>query len=562
MPTQNVPSMTPVPAFPALSERAAGTYNSSALAFGTHMSATFNAELLAVANNVKYNADDAKGSADTAALSVIAAAAQEAAAASSASAAASSANAAAASAGGQLWVSGTTYAVGALVFSALTGRNYRRLIAGAGTTDPSLDSTNWRATLLDADTGMPAIRPSLLLDFANSRTIDPRISVTRPSAATRVNERGVIETVAANVPRIDFDPVTLACRGWLIEEQRTNLVTYSEQFDNAAWEKFGTTVTPNLLVAPDGSLTADKVVESTANSEHYVRSPAISCTAGTYVASVYWHTSSERNLYLRVVHPGEASATSQVTFDKSALVLGHVTGNAVSASAQNVGNGWWRISLVFSITATRNVQHGCQPYSTSTSYTGDGTSGIYVWGSQLEAGTLPTSYIPTTTAAVTRAAEVGSMTGSNFSSWYRQDEGAFVCTFDSTGSTGTAVPFGVATTGVFNESMYVSRQADGGVFSNVIDNGISQFSTIGLGTAASGVAFNVAVAYKLNDSAAVGNGSALVTDNSCTLPTVDRLSIGHSPWNQSTGHLNGHIRRLAFFTKRLSNTELQALTTP
>lgn len=197
--------ITPLPIPPQRSDSA--NFASRADAFLTALP-LFVDEANALALEVENDATNATTQAQLAASSASAAASSTVASASSASAAASSANAAAASAGGQLWVSGTTYAVGALVFSAVTGRNYRRVVAGAGTTDPSADSTNWRAVLLDVDTRMPTIRPSLLLDFANSRSVDPRITFTRASTATRTNDRGLIETVKANVPRIDFDPVS------------------------------------------------------------------------------------------------------------------------------------------------------------------------------------------------------------------------------------------------------------------------------------------------------------------------------------------------------------------
>jgi hypothetical protein len=116
----------------------------------------------------------------------------------------------------------------------------------------------------------PTVRPSLNLDFANSQSVDPRITFTRASTATRVNANGLIEVVASNSPRIDFDPATQVCKGLLIEEQRTNLLTYSENFDNAAWGKQSVTVNANAAIAPDGTLTADKLIESTTNAVHYV----------------------------------------------------------------------------------------------------------------------------------------------------------------------------------------------------------------------------------------------------------------------------------------------------
>lgn len=126
-----VPTMTDTPPFPALADRAAGTYNSKAYAFGAHMSDTFNGELVAVAENVLGNATVAATSANAAAVS--------------ASAATAAAEAAVFAGDTPPWVSGTSYAQYQPVMSLLTLQSYRRRTAGAGIVDPALDSTNWRA---------------------------------------------------------------------------------------------------------------------------------------------------------------------------------------------------------------------------------------------------------------------------------------------------------------------------------------------------------------------------------------------------------------------------------
>ena len=408
----------------------------------------------------------------------------------------------------------------------------------------------------------PALRPLLDLNFAGSRTVDPRITFSRSGTgniASYFNEKGVMQFAPANTPRIDFDPATLECKGLLIEEQRTNLLTYSDQFNNSAFVKTGTSITTNTIVSPDGSITADKLVEDTTTDEHYLRSTPVSCSAGTYTASVYWHSSSERNLYLRVVHTGETTSTSQVTFNRSSLTLGAVFGNAISASAQNVGDGWWRISLVFQITATRNVQFGVQcsitiPVS-SASYTGDGVSGIHIWGAQLEQGSFPTSYIPTTSAQVTRAADSVSMQSNNFLNWYRQEEGTFLCNY-VLGDDNTSVGVLRVTDAVNNEiSMrYSSSQytqatitTSGAIQANLA---LSGFSTKG--------SYNRAISYSNNYFQQSINGELpSAADTSCTIPTVSQLIIGRE---DNINFLNGHIKRIAYYPKRVTDQQLQALT--
>lgn len=407
------------------------------------------------------------------------------------------------------------------------------------------------------------LTPLVNLNFGGS-TLDSRITFTRASSATRVNSSGLIESVAAGVPRFDYDPITLACRGLLIEESRTNLLTYSQEFDVASvWVPLGASISANTTTAPDGTTTADKLVESTANTFHYVSSNA-SVSAGSVTASIYVKAAGRTAVQLNV---SDGTNTVFCRFDLSAgTFITNATINSGTAysspvsTATSVGNGWYRISIGVATTVGAATTFGIYCFNGASSYTGDGTSGLFLWGAQLEAGAFPTSYVPTTTTSATRAAEVAVMTGTNFSSWYRADEGTFVCTFDSTATSGTAVPIGVATTGVFNESMYVSRGGSGAVLWSITDNGAAQFVGTSLGTASSATAFNVAASYKLNDSAAVGNGGTVVTDTACTLPTVDRLSIGDAPWGAGSNQMNGHIRSIRYFPAKLSSAQLQALT--
>lgn len=560
MAVQPVPNMTPVPAFPALSERAAGTYNSSALAFGTHMHAVFNAELLAVANNVKYNADDSKASADTAALSVLAAAAKETAAAASAAAAASSANTAAASAGGQLWVSGTTYAVGALVFSAVTGRNYRRIVAGAGTTDPSADSTNWRAVLLDAATGLPTIRPTLLLDFVNSRSVDPRITFTRASAATRTNDRGLIETVAANVPRIDFDPVTLACRGLLVEETRTNYIT-NNTMQGAVVGSPGTTPTGWSAPSTGSGLTRTVVATGEEDGISYVDirfegTPTITVMsfipAGINATAAASGQTWALSIYLRLVGG---------SFANTALGLQIVETDGTTTTASSVGpcvaTGAPLVTqrFVYAATLSNAGTTHVQPRIRIGLTIGQPTDFTLRIGlPQLEAGGFATSVIPTAGAAATRAADVAVMTDSNFSSGYRQGEWTL---YAESSSFMPSANYSVVALLNGTGAPYLGRH-----LTNSRGFGPAASIDAGNGTYQADVVVKQAMAARVNDYALATNGGTIFADTTTdNLPTdVSSLWIGNR--SSLNSPLNGHIRRIAYYNKRLSNAELQALTTP
>ncbi|MEY4756849.1 MAG: hypothetical protein RJA34_1747 [Pseudomonadota bacterium] len=390
-------------------------------------------------------------------------------------------------------------------------------------------------------------RYKLLQDFAAGQ-FDPRITFTRASSATHSNAAGAVVTVASNAPRLDYDPATLLPRGFLVEEARTNLLTYSEQFDNAAWTKSNATVTVNAVTALDGLTTADKLVEAATTSTHYLQQIFSATNATAYTGS-FFAKAGERTK-IAVWFSGAFSFVSGY-FDLS-------TGTKISGTGEivSVGGGWFRIS--YSNTATSTASSAfiitvCDATGNAT-YTGNGTSGIYIWGAQLEAGSLPTSYISTTSAQVTRAADVATMTGTNFSDWYNQTAFSMVVRFTGNAS-GTRSYFAISD-GTINER--IELQSVGGTLTlTVVDGGVTQ-AALALGSVVTGTTYAVAIAWAANDFAASVNGGAVVTDGAGTLPTVNQMSIG-------MGYASGNVqcaysRIFTGYPTRLSNAQLQALT--
>jgi hypothetical protein len=391
--------------------------------------------------------------------------------------------------------------------------------------------------------------------------LEQRSAVTAYTATTTqpiTNYIPVLQTAAANVARFDHNPTTGESLGLLIEEQRTNLLTYSEQFDNAAWTKTRSSITANTIVAPDGTLTGDKMVEdTTASNTHQVFQPVSFTASTTYTASVFVKAAERTQIGFR---SGNAAFTTppNILFDLASLTVTVLAGS-VSGTINSVGNGWYRCSAT--VTANSTASDNCiwnLGAGGTNIYTGDGYSGIYIWGAQLEAGAFPTSYIATTSASVTRTIDAASMTGTNFSGWYRQDQGTLMANASGAVSTTYQVRVLSVNDGTANNRADISLNATSGVsLFTVTTGGVSQAQLIGAAVTSS-TTFNYAGAYSANDFAGSLNGATVQTDTSGTVPPVTQMSLGG--WPGVSGNLNGHIKRIAYYPQRLTNAQLQALT--
>jgi hypothetical protein len=341
-----------------------------------------------------------------------------------------------------------------------------------------------------------------------------------------------------------------------VEEARTNLLTYSEQFDNAAWTKARTTVSANATTAPDGTSSADKLTEDTTASNSHItyNTSAVTVTNATsYTVSIYAKQAGRS--WLNIV-PSFSSASAY--FDIANGATGTVTNG--TATITPVGNGWYRCTLSFTSNTTSGfVFIQLATANGTNSYTGDGTSGIFIYGAQLEAGAFATSYIPTVASTVTRSADVATITGSLFSGWYNQNEGTILAqgVFFGLNQTASNGLFS-ASNNSFSESISIFRTSSANNISgDIIDNSVVQSTyTVAMGSQP----VKAAIAYALNNSNFALNGVAQTTDTSCTIPTVDRLFIG-SIYTSSGFFTNGHIRSIQYIPTRTSDTQLQTLTT-
>jgi hypothetical protein len=402
------------------------------------------------------------------------------------------------------------------------------------------------------------LKPVLDIDFIrnlgwNNGTslISSLLSCTRatPAAAYYTKADGTLTTFAANTLRYGTN-------GLLVEEARTNLQTRSQEIDDGtAWPLPGgrATISANAMAAPDGTVTADKIIEAAGGGSHGVQPVITGLAANTNYIYSFFAKAAERSIMAT-----EMSGTVIGGAFKAAYFnlsgAGSVTdvGSGITCSIVALASSWYRCSIAFTSDSDGgdfNIFVGPTTVSGSFSYTGDGTSGIYLWGAQLEVGAFATSYIPTTTASVTRAADVVTYSGAV--AIFTPAAGTFYTQVD--GIPGTdAILFGDGATpssfGVTSQSANVWK---------TLQVGVNFPATSGVSAT---VAAKIAAAYATTAHSISANGGAAGTGTaSVAAVQVNSLYLGS---NQGINEfLNTNIKRIAFWQSKLSDGALQTLTT-
>jgi hypothetical protein len=350
-----------------------------------------------------------------------------------------------------------------------------------------------------------------------------------------------------DVPRFDHNPTTGESLGLLVEEARTNLLLRSEEFDNASWAKSNITISANSVSAPNGTVTADTLTDSNdgAAAAHSVITPTQSFTSGlAYTVSVYAQAGSLDGIAF--IFPSAAFTSNlNARFNISTGTIQNLD-SGLTGSITAVGGGWYRCSATATATATASNTVQIRTATASSSfYQGNGTGTIFLWGAQLEAGAFPTSYIPTTTAAATRNADVVSITGANFSSWYRQGTGSIFMKYILQNT--TAAYSARFDNGSASDSVQFIANANG---ANINISSVAQYSRTSIPFAVNQIRVQC-LAYELDNVNSVFDGILGVNDSLATIPTVNQLVF--------VGHV-GPIARLTYWPQRLPNSTLQAIT--
>lgn len=464
-------------------------------------------------------------------------------------------------------INGTLLQTFTATANAYTFSIYIQRVTGTGNIDITVDGTTYATqtttgtwtrfnitTTPSAGSKTAGIRLAVSGDVVNiwGAQLEQRSSVTAYTPTTTAaitNYIPQLMTAPAGVARFDCDPITRNSLGLLIEESRTNLLTYSSDFSNAGWVKDGTTIDSDTVIAPDGTLVGDKLIESTSTGIHRTYRTISGITAIPYTFSVYAKYSGKQWIALQI--------SGSTYFDLLNGVVGTSTSGSTGAITP-VGNGWYRCSTTRTLSAgsiSGEVYLGNS--NGGASYTGDGYSGIYIWGAQLEAGSFSTSYIPTVASTVTRANDASSMTGTNFSSWYNISQGTiyveaqhpkpnastYFPVFEISDGT-TSNRLGIYTNATVGEQFYV--------FISPNNKDIK-----------AGASITTEDFYKQIGSYSIGlmqtslNGATVVTGSPTALPIATKLTIGLiAPGTYFTGH----IRKLSYYPVALSSSNLVALT--
>jgi hypothetical protein len=472
----------------------------------------------------------------------------------------------------------TFYQTVTLTATAYTVSFYVQRVTGTGTINFTLDGTNF--TAITAPTGSWVRYNITATPTAGAKTVGIQIvtsgdainiafgqlenrssvcTYTTTTTAAITNYIPQLLTAVANQPRFDFNPTTRASLGLLMEQQSVNLMILSSQFDNAYWTKTNTTVTAATNISPDGTLNAQTLNGNATNAAHILNNTISYVNGNTYTCSIYAKNSGQR--YLVLATEFTASTNDYVVFD---LQLGtklfefNATGTITS-----VGNGWYRLTT----TVVGGNSTGPKSFyivlsdgtsARAPSFVGSASNGFYIWGAQVEATAFPTSYIPTVASQVTRAQDFATMTGTNFSSWFNNNQGSVYCSFDSASIGAPAMAYW----SIDNNSSagYNCARSLGTsalyVFAGVPNGQIATLSS------ANTILQNGYIYNNIGGITASGvlNGGSVVAVSSPTqltyIPT--QLAFGSRAGNNFP--MTGHIHKFAYYPIATTSAQLQALT--
>ena len=404
-----------------------------------------------------------------------------------------------------------------------------------------------------------------------SKNFSDIITFTRASTGTFFDSAGVLTSANSDIPRFDFNPSTLAAQGFLVEEARTNSIRNNTMVGAVA----GTpgTLPTNWTVTPATGLAANIAAIGTENGINYVDIQFV----GTASATSQCFISAESTTQIVAASGQSWTGSYYLALTSGSIIAAGITGariditgrTAAGSTLENTQLNYTPVSGVLSqnrvsVSRTLTDVNSVRVNSAFRVDVANGTSvdfTLRIGLPQLELGAFATSVIPTTTTALTRSADVASV--NTLSPWFNASEGTLYGEVSSAAQTVGGVSRRIANINDGTEADRITvgwagATAVGAAF--VTDNSVTQ---AGFNSPSGAYPFptKVALAYKAADFQAAVNGSAFATVSSGTVPTVTQMRIGDVVTG-GTGpqNLNGHVRRISYFPRRLSQAELTAIT--
>ena len=426
------------------------------------------------------------------------------------------------------------------------------------------DSAN-PSTSASATTAAGSIGPSWSLDFSTGTPSG--YTLTRASTGTYVDSSGYVASASTDIARLTHNS-SGSRLGLLVEGQRQNLVLRSEDF-TTTWTNINTTDSANAATAPDNTSNADEIIESAGTTVSRLVQQTLSWTNGTtYTVSVFARAGTAT--CFQIAGRTNSFGTNEwATFDLSAGTVGSV-GTSVTgsdATIEDFGNGWYRckLTMVAVGTATEAIPFVLTNNTATTTrfptytVTAGNERGLYLWGAQVEAEATASSYIPTTTAAVTRSADLAHVLDSSITSW--GSPGALVIHFYAPGQAGTLISTDNASTAQIGIEAQTSATTIRGMWSSGQTNPSNT----------SGTGVQKAVHYwNGTDSRFCLNGGTVQTgSNNLTIGNTDFVTLGAESTesggtpnqNPYTDYANCIIRNVEFYSGTLTDANLQTITT-
>jgi hypothetical protein len=374
---------------------------------------------------------------------------------------------------------------------------------------------------------------------------------SRSGSATRINKDGLIETVGNGVSRLNYpliDGVVKGCPHHILEPERLQKIQYSEDFSQGYWNKIGSSISQNIIISPDGTQNASKLVEDNLNGLKRLRINAIS-TSGNNTLS-FFVKSAERN-WILLREAGQTGAYAY--FDLENGVVGQ-SNLAENIEIKQFNDDWYRISFRDSVTSVA-IELRLALSDGVDSYQGDGTSGVYIWGAQVESGSYPTSYIPNygTSATVTRSAETAN--GSGNSEVFNDSEGvlyAEIAALDETQGTSVLT---------ISDSSLSDRLLIAFVSGKIRGEFVSGGGTITRDASEVFIEnFNkIACSYTSNTFKVFVNGLQVGTTGTVTTAMLGIVELAFDR-GDSANYFYGNVKDIRYYNTALTDQELQALT--